>query len=268
MASQRGAVNIALLQRNEGSREEIREAFLEVHGSKEARLPNSIVAMIAEETQLDKIIETDHPIAMIECFRKIVAGASAAAANNDYFDLGSSGEEAYVSAVKIVGNPVDVGNEQPKGGFEGALESFFGSVESRKKKRRKIATIKAALEVTENMRKMLLSEKTDLNEEMQRVTKEHSKQCRAMMNQAAIQIQAGSLSEATMLLHDLQKNAPIEILGSVLTLLSQCTYLSGNASNAARHIQDAICFGASAPVNMDEGYNDLWAKASSGLPRS
>ena len=35
MASQRGAVNIALLQRNEPSKEEIRRAFLAVHGSED-----------------------------------------------------------------------------------------------------------------------------------------------------------------------------------------------------------------------------------------
>ena len=37
MASQRGAVNIALLKRGEGSRAEIREAFLSVHGAEETR---------------------------------------------------------------------------------------------------------------------------------------------------------------------------------------------------------------------------------------
>jgi hypothetical protein len=52
----------------------------------------------------------------------------------------------------------------------------------------------------------------------------------------------------------------------VLVTLSKCSFNAGNPTDAARHIQDGICFGAASPADMGPEYNNLWAKAAAGLP--
>ena len=94
-----------------------------------------------------------------------------------------------------------------------------------------------------------------------------AERCRTELSGIREQITSRNFSDASLALQEMLKAAPVAMLGEVLIALSKCTYWSGNASDAARHIQDAICFGASAPVDMDEGYNGLWAKASAGLPK-
>lgn len=290
MASQRGAVNIALLQRNEASREVIRQAFLDVHGSEAARLPDSIVTIIEAEEELDRKI-ADSSQEKLAWIRDVLARALASDAQVmgpnltkkkitflglDQNKLHNEGDEdAYAFALSIIGRPIrEMPAKKEQSGWEAFKAGITGKAlkdeAAREAEERaiKIDTIKAALEVSENTMKVLLSEKAGLQQDMDKVIAEHSQRAGAALGRARGQMQEGKLAEATQVLQDLLKTAPVKLLGQVLIALSQCTYLSGNPSNAARHIQDAICFGASAPVNMDEGYNDLWAKASSGLPKT
>ncbi len=292
MASQRGAVNIALLQRNESSREEIRQAFLAVHGSEGSRLPDSIVAIIEAQEELDRKIENS-PQEKLDWLRDVLARALASDPKNvgsnlttsanplkSFFGVGQQlskdgDEDGFSFALSILGRPV---REMPAKKVPTGWDAFKGGLtgktlkdeEARAGMERavKIDTIKAAIDVSESTLKMLLAEKSALQQDMEKVIAEHSQRSGAALGRARGQIQEGKLSEATLVLQDLLKTAPVKLLGQALVALSQCTFQSGNASNAARHMQDAMCFGASAPVNMDEGYNDLWAKASSGLPKT
>jgi len=294
MASQRGAVNIALLQRNESSREEIRLAFLELHGSESSRLPDSISDVIEAENELDHRIESLPDANALDWMRDVLSRAlvyeprdicdrlttpsgplmsggvlgmykSILVGHTKAVKQGITDEDAFPAAVKILGcivRPMPENGETygEDWGIRKARASLIREI--------KIDTIKAAIEVSKNMKTMLLLEKSELLKEADALIAAHAKECGVELGRARVQIHEGNLAEATLPLQDLLKTAPVKLLGKVLIALSQCTYLSGNASNAARHIQDAICFGASAPVDMDEGYNDLWAKASSGLPRS
>lgn len=301
MASQRGAVNIALLQRNEGSREEIREAFLEVHGSKGSRLPDSILPLISAEEEIDaQLAESEQAQAKVSWLKDVLARAIASTGgpflgekltgSNNILGTMLAGaakfekrsdEEAYSYALSIVGRPVreipvatanhEISWSTFKAGFTDAFTGKFAKdLEARQAEVRaiKMDTIKAAIEISENSRSMLLAEKANIERDQENAIAEHSKTSKSTLARAKAQMLQGELSEATHSLQDLLNSAPIQILGQVLVALSQCTFLSGNASNAARHIQDAICFGASAPIGMDEGYNDLWAKSSAGLPKS
>ncbi len=294
MASQRGAVNIALLQRNETSREEIRLAFLEIHGSEESRLPDSIRVVNEGENELGTRIESLTDTKLLDWMRDVLSRAlvydprnicdrlttpSGPLMSGGVFGMykavlvgrtkevkqGITDEDAFPAAVKILGctvRPMPENNETYGEDWDirKARASLIREI--------KIDTIKAALEVAENTKQMLLTEKAELQRERETLVITHAKRCSVELMGARVQLNEGKLAEATLSLQDLVKTAPVKLLGQVLIALSQCTYLSGNASNAARHVQDAICFGASAPVDMDEGYNDLWAKASSGLPRS
>lgn len=76
----------------------------------------------------------------------------------------------------------------------------------------------------------------------------------------------GKYADATNLATQLLKRVPESEVGGVLVSLSRSAFLSGNHADAARLMQDAICFGMPAPGGMDATYNDLWTKAESGLP--
>lgn len=300
MASQRGAVNIALLQRNESSREEIRLAFLELHGSESSRLPDSISDVIEAENELDHRIESLPDANALDWMRDVLSRAlvydpksvcphltktSGPLLSGGLLGMyksflvgptkenkeGITDEDAFPAAMKILGHPIRPmpENVEKSYGFDWEGQEFKDrDARNLVIREIKIDTIKAAIEVSKNMKTMLLLEKSELLKEADALIAAHAKECGVELGRARVQIHEGNLAEATLPLQDLLKTAPVKLLGKVLIALSQCTYLSGNASNAARHIQDAICFGASAPVDMDEGYNDLWAKASSGLPRS
>jgi hypothetical protein len=300
MASQRGAVNIALLQRNEPSREEIRLAFLELHGSEASRLPDSILTISEAEDELDHRLESLPDAELLDWMRDVLSRAlvydpkavcphltktsgpllsggllgmykSFLVGPTKEVKKGITDEDAFPAAVKILGCPIRPMPEKidKDYGFDWeGQQSKDNEARNLLIREIKIDTIKAAIEVSENTKTMLLSEKAELQKEWDNLIAAHAKQCGVELGRVRVQLQEGRLAEATLALQDLLKTAPVKLLGQVSIALSQCTYLSGNPSNAARHIQDAICFGASAPVDMDEGYNDLWAKASSGLPRS
>lgn len=286
MASQRGAVNIALLQRNELNRQEIRDAFLDVHGSRAARLPDDVLPLINAEEEIDKQLaemEVNEKVRWLKdvLARSMASEGSAPSLTSFLAKMGEAGfgnakvDDAYTYALSITGRPIrPIPAEQSRSGWEGFTDGLNGKytkdLEARKSQIRdiKLDTIRAAIEVSENMHTMLMQEKTSIDRDYEKIIVEHSKVSKLGLARARDQVFEDKLSDATITLQELIKTAPTELLGQVLVAMSQCTYLSGNASNAARNIQDAICFGASAPVDMDEGYNDLWAKASFGLPRS
>jgi hypothetical protein len=284
MASQVGAVNIALLQRGESSREEIREAFLAVHGSKGSRLPDSIIPMIDGIEEIERKQAADASGEVIERLKGLQGRLIAPPPDsfNMFKQVGRAraDEEIYNEAVRILGKPIDPDEEEederPKKGLgfgswgDSMARKFAANVSgasAEQEKKRKIATVKAALDVLEKAQRRLAREKVELDQQMDKEIADHTRKCRVALLRAQQQIQEGNLPEATIALQDLLKTATVELVGQVLVELSKCTYLSGNASNSARHIQDAVCFGASAPVDMDPGYNDLWAKATAGLPK-
>lgn len=65
---------------------------------------------------------------------------------------------------------------------------------------------------------------------------------------------------------DLLGTVPKSRLAPALVLSSQIAHATGNTADAARAIQEAVCFGASAPPGMDSDFNELWAKAAAWLP--
>jgi len=299
----RGAVNIALLQRNEPSRESIRNNFLEVNGSEVDRIPDSVIPFIAKNKEINSQIEK-LCLDKIPWLKDVLARALSTNSDNSVgenltasaipiisFFSGtpnkltkSDDEDAYSFALGILGGPIrpippaiTVKYESMPNLFGfGSNSSFskFQKVQSVGQDRAaivrqiKIDTIKAAIEVSETTNNLLISEKESNNCEYDNIIFQHSTLSKQILSTAKDSISNGNLISATESLQTLVRSAPIEMISQVLVCLSQCTYLSGNAANSARHIQDAICFGASAPVNMDSGYNDLWAKANSGLPKS
>jgi hypothetical protein len=83
---------------------------------------------------------------------------------------------------------------------------------------------------------------------------------------ASEQVRKGAYEDAQSNLRWLIRAVPCSHVAEVLVLMSQVSYGAGNAADAARSIQDAICFGATPPVGADPRYHDLWAKAAAGLP--
>ena len=128
-------------------------------------------------------------------------------------------------------------------------------------------TIEAAIKRLEDTNLVLKETLAALTQDAAKAKALLAERCRTELSGIREQITSRNFSDASLALQEMLKAAPVAMLGEVLIALSKCTYWSGNASDAARHIQDAICFGASAPVDMDEGYNGLWAKASAGLPK-
>ena len=283
MASQRGAVNIALLQRGEASREEIRNAFLSVHGSYEAR-----AAPIAElQRQLkESQSATGQPQEKLTWLKDVLARALGSdprqvgpnltkpkvkipgflkqfARHGESLDKDGD-EDAYSYALGIMGKPVREMREMPQSFLTGIKELERQKAEERAIK---IDTIKVAIQAFEGKNQALEATESVRRHKLQQQIAAFMQSHKAKFDHALAQVADGRLSEATVGLQEMLKAAPVAMLGEVLVALSKCTYWSGNASDAARHIQDAICFGASAPVDMDEAYNGLWAKASAGLPK-
>jgi len=267
MASQRGAVNIALLQRHEASRRDIRQAFLEVHGTEESRTITLDPGLAKIEEQINANRQ------LLDALKGLLGRALAfhptiktsnLTRKRGFFESDASpsddpDEMLYTEAVRVIGTPARAN----------PLSTVLGMFSFHNPDRQaKIETIKQAIEVLNNT---ILMQQDEIKADQRKAVaskNEAIQRSRNKLDQAQVNIAQGHIGEASVCLQELLKTAPVEMLGQVLILLSQCTYLSGNPTDAARHIQDAICFGASAPVDMDEGYNDLWAKASSGLPKS
>jgi predicted Zn finger-like uncharacterized protein len=282
----RGAVNIALLQRNEPSRESIRNNFLDINGTENDRIPDSVISFIKSNREIDAQIQKLN-LDKLPWLKDVLARAIATNSDDHIGEnlttpesimaqlftnsgkLGKSNDEdAYSLSLGILGGPI---RPIPPAVVAKTWRDSFNitSLESQRKsyiRQIKIDTIKAAIDVSETTFKMLLSEKENNDLEYNNIISQHSRLSKQTLISASNSMASGDLMSATNALQNLVKTAPLDIIGQVLVALSQSTYLNGNAANSARHMQDAICFGASAPVNMDDGYNDLWAKASAGLP--
>lgn len=275
-ASQRGAVNIALLKRAEDSRAAIRQAFLDVHGGEAARLqalqtPQQEMTTAGQalaETQetLDKlkdVLASERARSADSVAREPILSTLKKVTGQDH--LG----EAYKEAVRILGKPVRELPPRRKMGFMDAVTFRAMEYEREYKKEERqiqLDTVEGAIKHLETVSQEREGERAQREQELQQQVEELARRPRSLLQHASNLMAEGNMADATNILQDLVKTAPVEMIGEVLVALSKCTFVSGNASNAARHIQDAICFGASAPVDMDEHYNDLWAKAASGLP--
>ena len=289
MASQRGAVNIALLQRNEGSREEIRAAFLELHGDEADRIPDSIVAVVLDRRAAEADLEAQKFDERAKTLQTFVDTWSVA--END-ISVGkqicartfstSHWDKLYEQALLLTGGPVPCENyiaaeSSSTGPVLGG--DLFGSLVSNVMKAldttrhvheqlRRLPTFRAAIAVIANMKAMVQDQIADANKQYDDILGGHEKACRQELKQAEDSLRNGASDQAASILEELIKQAPLPLLGRTIATLSKCSYRAGNLSDAARHMQEAMCFGASAPVDMDEGFNDLWAKASAGLPKT
>lgn len=306
-ASHKGAVNVALLQRFEDSRQDIRQAFLAVHGSEEARVPQSVGAIDEALLELERKIAADKTADEIEKFKGLLGRLVAPPFTANLFKEISQNiadQNLFAEAVRVVGVPYEDDEEEdekqakqeqlkknlkkkqeernapPKsllGTFISPISEHFRSVDAKaeeekrrhaRAKLRKAEVVKAAIELLSSAKAGLLDEKKALRQQRDKEIAEHSQRTVGHLSHARELMLSGQLAEATLELQGLLPVAPLKLLDDVLLLLSQCSHLSGNASNTARQIQDAICFGASAPLDMDEDYKDLWAKASAGLPKA
>jgi hypothetical protein len=272
------------LQRAEASREGIRNAFLTIHGSDETRA--APIVELQRQLQMSQT-SCSQPQEKLAWLKDVLAralasdpkevGANLTKSKEEVGALGrffgketrqlplfkEGDEEAYPYALSILGGPirelaVPKGESNPYAAARRRLAD---------ERARKIETITAAIEAFEEKNNELEATELVRRQKLQQQIAAFMQGHMTKLNQAQGRINAGNYSEAAVALQEMLRTAPQAMLGQVLIALSQCTYLNGNATDAARHIQDAICFGASAPVNMDEGYNDLWAKSSAGLPK-
>lgn len=180
-------------------------------------------------------------------------------------------EDVYTEAVTLLGSPV-VLPEAKKSGvggwFDKAKESLDVAGQQKRERDQKMATVQAGIE---NLQREIVPEKQREKQQMldQAARAEAKTQARIaeQMNGAMSLLANAQGAEAAELLQSLVKTAPVKSLGLVLVGLSQCAYFTGNSMDSAKNIQDAICFGANSPQGMDPAYNDLWAKAASGLPK-
>ena len=278
VASQKGSVNIALLQRKEISRESIRDAFLSIHGSLEHRMGPIVELQRQLQAGNDEIgLETEKLGWLKDVLARTLATDQKKAGENltkgINWVLGGElhkegDEEAYAFALSITGKPVQSSGPPPikPTGFA-AIAAFFDDGKQNIRQT-KIETIKAAISEYDVRAKEIKSSKAGRNRELQQQIDSFMRNHKIRLDKALTFISTCAFAEAVNVLQEMLNDVPVTLLDEVLVALSQCVYSSGNPSNAARHIQDAICFGATAPIGMEEGYNDLWAKASAGLPPS
>ena len=300
MASQRGAVNIALLQRNEGSREEIRAAFLELHGDESDRIPDSVIAVIQAKSAAEAELEAGKFDEQAQGFQGFVdtwsvaendpsAGRMVYASN--MFSVLTSGtlmSKLYEQAIRLTGGVVPHEPLPPivpkMGGLLGSLVTKFApdaaanvawAFDSEaaagtqvQAQLRRLPTFRAAVAVIANMKALVQDRIAAAQKQYDNIVSTHEKKCRQDLKLAEDSLRDGATEQASAVLEDLIKQAPLPLLGRAIAALSKCSYRAGNPSAAARHMQEAMCFGASAPVDMDEAFNDLWAKASAGLPKT
>lgn len=309
-ASRQGAVNIALLQRAEKSREVIRENFLALHGSEAMR--SAGIAELQREV-LDKTTSLQQLRQTTSEFERSLA-------------TGVGLEEAFQAAQSLIDAPGD--GRSGERGASSILESIFSALSSSHKTyseqlskgdgllakpfRTFMSEGQAALamfrksltregqaeafaQAAERFGKLAgsIQQKRAARDAAQRELVQRAvdalrraqekleleigvadNKAKALIDDGRMKLQAaeshivmGRFAEAVDILQLLVKNAPVDVLGQVLVALSKCAYHGGNAADAARQIQDAICFGASSPAGMDSDYYGLWAKANAGLPQ-
>lgn len=269
LASKSAAVNIALLQRSEPSKGDIRRAFLTLHGDKSEREASILQAEqeVARQEQDLQRMKAQLP-RFVETLAKARATRPTLNTADLLFEKGlgvlrqlgrlsnktQTGEDVYEEAIHVNGGPVP------------AERSVFA--QTKKDREAKMATIEAAII---KLRERIAQAEQQLSTSRRAAEASRSKwlsDSRAALEQASGLIVNGDVGQAQAVLEPLLKTTPLEILGHHLALLSKCSFLAGNLGQAARHMQDAVCFGASAPTDMEPSYNDLWAKACAGLPKT
>ena len=297
LGSNKGAVNIALLKRHESSRAEIRNAFLVLNPRPERGSTNAEHALTMATDRLDQLSETrktfDHLLAdarnLIDVQKvsrgRYKAGFKKGALQGLFAPLGFQGSELDQAAdeanrILEVAGVVDeqqirhadaVGaSEEVKDKLIKGLKTFAKRVAQEMKEHR---GNKQKLDLIRKAHPHLVDQIEEARREQaecsQAVATERNTQMQALSEQldaAESALEEGAFVVSLNILRPLLSSCPDQFVPQVLTSISICEYSSGNATSAARHIQDAVCFGVTAPGGVDEGYNDLWAKASNGLP--
>ena len=292
-ASQRAVVNIALLKRQEESREEIRDAFMELYGDEVVRIPDSVIPILKAKRLATEELEEQRYGDRIKDLERLIQlyavkgppSSGLTTLRREWEFLRSDNDKLYEQAVALIGGPIEpTASKAPPppaasgplpfgGGLLGSLVANVGkAMESagidRKNPENRIPTLKAAVAVLGNMQEMQEDKIRQCEQQYDAIIEEHEKKCRQQLGEAEEMLAAGKNADATGKLDVLLRQAPPSMLSRVVAMLGMCAYLSGNPTAAAQRIQEAVCFGASAPTGMDDGFNDLWAKASAGLPRT
>lgn len=287
LASKRGAVNIALLQRRESSREEIRQAWFAMYGTAESRLAwAEPLGRVRDDASQSLKEHQDR----IELLKSILARAAAVEPSSGAFAgaqdqilpanpgalLGGSelpeATMAFNIAVQVLGAPVPPKPPPPpqKKSFMQSFEDWFDSKKDHDKANRareaKLETLRLALSKMEAMKQplaaSLASAEARLASEMQARNSDWLGKIAAVRQALA----EGRLNDAASAVTSLQRQVPPDVAGAVQAVASEVAYRNGSPMDAARSMQDAICFGVSAPAGMEKEFNDLWAKAAAGLP--
>lgn len=305
-ASRQGAVNIALLQRAEKSREVIRENFLALHGSEAMRMADvsALQREVVEKTaSLRQLQQTRSELA-----RSLATGIGleqAFQAAQDLVDAPASGGGAssiLASVLTALSSSHKKCSEQLARG-EGLLarpfQTFMNEGQAALARFRRSLTregqAEACAQAAERFGKLagFVRQKGEAKDAAQRDVIQRAVEAlgsagekleaeirvadvkaKALIDEARMKLRAAEahigmarFAEALDILQPLVKTAPVDVLAQVLVALSKCAYQGGNPADAARQIQDAICFGASSPAGMDSDYYGLWAKANAGLPQ-
>ena len=321
-ASQSGAVNIALLQRSEASRDEIRTNFLEIHGTEESR-NRGITSLEQERDGLNQ----QHAVATSKL--QLLNGGGDGAVELAQQETGhrleqeSEADRWLSEAAGLLSKAVKA--VSPEGQLEKRLEKRVEEKEKKKhyeekvkgmtflekmkykmsneaakdllagakevreskqinidvekgaktaEKAAKVQTeqdakddvVQKAIDLVEQKNTNLEMQLAEINGKIDAMNSELVGGSQQKLQAAEAMIANGQLSEAVSAIQPLLKEAPVVLVSQVLVSLSKCSFGAGNPTDAARQIQDGICFGAASPVDMGPDYNNLWAKAASGLP--
>ena len=186
-----------------------------------------------------------------------------------------SDEDVFSKSVELLGKPVGdckepVWFEDKEGAFKGFFKAMGDVTGKAAKQQRqaKMETVKAAIEYLEKLINDLQGQVNNATTEVRRAQAAAIQEFHQELDESLAMIHSHEFAKSLALLERLQRTSPVDELSGVLTALSQATFISGNPTQAARHIQEAICFGATAPADMGPDYNSLWAKAAAGLPKS
>jgi tetratricopeptide (TPR) repeat protein len=300
IAGQRAAVSISVLRRAEATREEIRAGVLAAYGDEAKRLRKAephqrrielIKQEAAHEEERAKVLREQlgkqAPSRSNQEQKGLLADAVKQGSSivTRFMDLDPKLEEAFQMSVAVLGaptRPLPAGTDfgmQVAGAAANVLLSMYGrgwlwGKEGTKAGEKameeafkiKLETIKAAHgrllhKKKEYADQLVACERAILELEEQRVSAADNG-----LTQARKLYSEGKLDQASQQALSVLKTCPIDRIGETLVMLSQVAFDSGNMADAARRMQEAICFNAVAPSNVDATFNDLWGKAEAGLP--
>jgi predicted Zn finger-like uncharacterized protein len=316
-SSQSGAVNIALLQRSEGSRDEIRNNFLAIHGTEESRIQgitsleqerdglNQRNAEVRTRLQLlngggERALELAQEITgqSMEQDDDWLAGAVGFLGKA----MSAISPEAQLGRIQKEKDKQKLYHEKQKGmtllekmkykmSDEAREDLLAGAKEHREGKQPDIdaqhaaknaereakvqaeqdaqsAVVQKAIDIVGQQNTNLETQLAEINGKIEAMKSQLVGGSQQKLQAAETMIANGQLPEAVSVVQPLLKEAPVDLVPQVLVTLSKCSFGAGNPTDAARHIQDGICFGAASPAEMGPDYNNLWAKAAAGLPNS